>query len=63
MVSTFVTFPYATYQNEPALLMGLSTDKDGKVSAVISITTNGEMKVVGVEQVKIDVDRLRKLPR
>ena len=60
MIATFVTWPYAFYQNEPAILLGLSQDGQ-EVRCVISITTNGEMKVVDHKDLKIDVDRLRKI--
>ena len=61
MISTFLTYPYCKYQNEPALLLGLQETLAGGVKAIVCIITDGAIQVVDLDQVKIDPSKLKDL--
>jgi hypothetical protein len=60
MISTFLTYPYAKYQNEPALLLGMQEIGD-HVKAIVCTLTDGAISVVDLDQVKINPDKLKDL--
>lgn len=59
MIALFLTYCYSKYQNEPALLLGMQENIGGAVKAIICTVTDGAIRVVDLEQVKIDPDKLK----
>lgn len=62
MIAVFITWPYVKVEGEPGLLFGFRDD-NGKAEAIVCTSTDGAVKIVDLEKVKIDIDKLRNLPR
>lgn len=59
MIALFLTYCYAKYQNEPCILMGMRELDGGYVEVIICLLTDGAMKIVPMDQVKINPDKLK----
>jgi uncharacterized membrane-anchored protein len=64
MISTFMTWPYAKFKEDgaPALILGLRETTGGTIQVVAVDMKNGDLSVVDLKEVIIDIEKLRKLP-
>jgi hypothetical protein len=63
MIAAFMTWPYGTFRDgTPCILVGLKETTGGEIRAIAADLKTGELSVLDIKDVVIDVARLRKLP-
>lgn len=64
MFSPLLTFPYATHKGEPCIVIGfMEVGGVGTIQAVVALLDGGDMTVADLKDVKIDIEKLRKIPK
>jgi len=63
MITPCFTFAYAFYENEPCLIIAFRDEHGCGPQAVITMNTSGEIKVVNLVDVKLNIDKLVNLKR